>query len=490
MDNTRNSIYIDICEAGYTSGEPVIKNIKFSVKRGESILITGPSGSGKTTLILALIGVLNNLLEGYVDGNVSIFGINPLDPQEFTSIPETIGVVLQDPEKQLSMSTPYDEVAFTLENLGYSSNDIDRLTREILNWMGLGNKMFIDSLYLSGGEKKRLCIASSIVHKPRLLILDEPTANLDPWGVKELLEYIELLKSKGYTLIIVEHKAKYFLNLSDRILLIKDGELKKIYQVKNVKPHDLENDLANEGVDASCKIQSKGVVKSGGEVLYTVDGVSFRYSDKDEEVISNVTLEIYKGDVVLFMGPNGSGKTTLLKLLAGFYKPTRGKITLHLDGRSISLTRPTREVFYISQEPDYMFIYGSVKDELWKSGAEQDVIRLLEEVPWLRNLMDESPYNLSHGQRRWLAYYIARLYNPDIYLFDEPSAGLDLNLLRRFLTWIMSIREKGKTIIIATHDPRLLQLDINSIFLVKDGRVEKKDVKDVIGMMNQLFRGG
>lgn len=169
-----------IRRAGYRLDKTVINDIKFSLSGGELLLVVGPSGSGKTTLLLAMTGVLNNLLNGFVEGYVDLSGVNPLTPEDFPKVPKVVGVVLQDPEKQLSMPTPIDEVAFTLENLGFKG--FEELLLSTLGRVGLLNKATTPTEYLSGGEKKRLCIAASIIHNPKLVIFDEPTANLDPWG--------------------------------------------------------------------------------------------------------------------------------------------------------------------------------------------------------------------------------------------------------------------------------------------------------------------
>jgi len=491
MSIQESSVYIDIKRAGYKIGEDILRDIRMSIGRGQTILLVGPSGSGKTTLILAITGVLNNLLEGYVEGDVNIFGVNPIDPDGFISVPETIGVVLQDPDKQLSMSTPYDEVAFTLQNLGYDIESIEKLTYEILRLMGLENKILYDSLLLSGGEKKRLCIASSIVHKPRLLILDEPTANLDPWGVKDLLKYIYLLKERGYTLLIIEHKAKYFLRISDEIILLKDGSIAgKFYPHEN-RFRDIQNFLSRHGVDASFTV-SKYHGGSGGnkDIHLKIENLWFRYPRSNVDVLRDVNIRVGLGDVIAFIGPNGSGKTTLLKLIAGFYKPQNGVIKLVQNGVEEVIKGPGDKIIYIPQEPDYMFIYSTVREELFKTGSIDKVRSLLNESPWLRPLLDKSPYDLSHGQRRWLAYYIARLYEPEVYLFDEPSAGLDLDLLKSFMDNILNLSREGKTVLMATHDPRILSMGIDRAFLFVDGKVIEKDPYEALNEMEDLFRGG
>jgi len=174
-----------ITAAGYIEGQKIIEDIDGELSGGEILVLAGPSGSGKTTTILAVTGVINNLLYGWVDGEVNLCGTNPLTPEGFEEVPGLIGAVLQDPDKQLVMPTPYDEVAFTLENLGYDEETIRRKTLETLKRFGLEEKMYSHVEDLSGGQKRRLTFASAVVHEPKLLILDEPSANVDPWGIRE-----------------------------------------------------------------------------------------------------------------------------------------------------------------------------------------------------------------------------------------------------------------------------------------------------------------
>jgi len=467
---------VNIREAGYDTDRPILKDISFTLDRGKLLLILGPSGSGKTTLILALTGVLNNLLDGYVDGSINLFGVNPLDPYSFSSIPETVGVVLQDPDKQISMPTPYDEVSFTLENLGYKENDIDRLTRESLKWIDLDDKMFIESSDLSGGEKKRLCIAASIVHKPRLLILDEPTANLDPWGVSEIIRYIIKLRKMGYTIIIVEHKARYFLNLMDKIILMDDGKIienldREVF-LKEKKYY--LNRLEEHGVDTSIPKLAKPVLKYNGKIL-RIDKLWFKYPGYEEYVVKDVNMEVYKGETIVIIGPNGSGKTTLLKLIAGFYKPSKGIV--NLDGYEpykLKGLKKVEKVFYVPQEPDYLFIFDNVYKEL--SSISKDIQNILNRYDWINSVLKSSPYNLSHGQRRWLTYIVAKLYNSNLILFDEPTAGLDNRLLKEFIKWVKEVSEEGKTIIIATHDVRILATLAGRSFIMSKGSIREVSI--------------
>lgn len=477
-----------IRRAGYRLDKTVINDIKFSLSGGELLLVVGPSGSGKTTLLLAMTGVLNNLLNGFVEGYVDLSGVNPLTPEDFPKVPKVVGVVLQDPEKQLSMPTPIDEVAFTLENLGFKG--FEELLLSTLGRVGLLNKATTPTEYLSGGEKKRLCIAASIIHNPKLVIFDEPTANLDPWGVSEVIKYINDLKVEGRAVIVIEHKARYFTKLADKFLLINNGRQVVYLEGRDSLNNSLDiiESLESYGVD-TCKPKLKSVLKRSScrEVVLEVEGLWFRYLPNKDYVLRGINLRLCSGDVGVIVGRNGVGKTTLLKVIAGFYKPEKGFIKfLSNDFTKVRKSIKGREVFYVPQEPDYMFIHSKVLDEL-----RVDTIPLEEVLSselWVKDLLNESPYRLSHGQRRWLAYTIAKLYNPKVILFDEPTAGLDLLLLKQYLSWVREVVSQGKVVLIATHDVRLLYELATRVFIMEDGCLREVGVEEAIEYLEGPLR--
>ena len=209
---------------GLDSG-PVVKSASIELGDGEVALVTGPSGSGKTTLVLAITGVLKHLLNGHVTGRVSLGGVDPLDPHGFRRVPLVTGVVLQDPDRQIAMPTPLDELVFTLENMGYETTVAVEKSRKVLEFFGLGAKASEHVENLSLGEKRRLTIASAVVHDPGLLILDEPTASLDPWGVKNVVNFVDKAKRMGLSVLLVEHKPLFFRDLADKTYRVERGVL-------------------------------------------------------------------------------------------------------------------------------------------------------------------------------------------------------------------------------------------------------------------------
>lgn len=461
--------------AGYVEGVAVLRGLEGFVGGGELLVVAGPSGSGKTTAVLVLTGVLTNLLGGWARGRVDLCGVDPLDPAGFDMVPGLVGAVLQDPDKQLVMPTPYSEAAFTLENLGYGEEDVDRIVREALARFGLADKMFVHVEDLSGGEKRRLTFASSVVHRPRILFLDEPTANVDPWGVREIRGFVREMMSEGRTVVVVEHKLRYFLFDDARIHVIRGGRLVK--ELSAPLTGEEMRFLEEIGVDAGPP-RIRDFPPISGEIVLSTRRLSVGYGGSP--LLSDVELMVWRGEAVAVIGRNGAGKTTLLKTLAGALEPLDGEIILRGE-KTVSKQR-VRRVFYVPQTPDYLFVGTSLENELREASRRTGVPieELAGLIPWYDERRKTSPYRLSHGQRRWLGIVVAYAYRPDVILLDEPSTGLDLGLFRRLVRLVDMLRRLGVSFIISTHDPRVVGEMCSRAYMVRDGRLEEVDRAEAV----------
>ncbi|MEB3787425.1 MAG: ATP-binding cassette domain-containing protein [Desulfurococcales archaeon] len=446
----------------------ILKDAMMYLEEGERILVVGPSGGGKTSLLLTVTGIASSLLSWSVEGESMINGVNAL--ADFSRIPGMVGVVLQDPDRQLAMPTPLDEVLFTLENLGYPRDEACKKALKALEdfgLRGLEDKLVED---LSGGQKRRLTLAASIVHDPLVMFLDEPTASVDPWGIREVRRFA----GSRYGLVIIEHKARYFLDIVDRILLVTGGTTRINIPVEEVDDNTLEM-LESIGVDASSPEPSRLSENVGGTVL-EANNVTVSYPDGTTP-IRDASLEVRSGELVVLVGPNGSGKTSLLRALSGALK-YEGEVKAR-DG-----------VFLVPQNPDYMFLHPSVKAELDDVRARtgiDPVEAMGGEPPWLGRVLRLNPARLSHGQRRWLAVAIAMAYRPGVLLMDEPTTGLDKSLLDHLVDAVKRVLSSGRGVLASTHDPRLVA-SADRAYMVDGGRVREVDPDDALRVLDEAWR--
>jgi energy-coupling factor transporter ATP-binding protein EcfA2 len=458
---------VDVRSAGYRVGEAVLRETGFDGGEGELIFVGGASGSGKTTLLLTISGILSSLLGGWVDGSVFIGGEDLLRGDSPAS--RLVGLVLQDPEKQVLMPTPLDEVLFTLENLGFDESEALTRATELLRSFGLFDKRLDHVETLSGGEKRRLSLASAVSHKPYLVMLDEPTASMDPWGIREVRRFVTDLIKEGKTVLIVEHKIKYFLDMADKLVLLSSGRKVSEYSRNELASRDLLKKLRGAGLDVEpVHEMSESPGCNGrriGEVILTVEGLEC-WHERKKPLLKDVSFELRRGEVLALVGPNGSGKTTLLKTIAGFHRGYSGEIVFRGG---------VRKAFYVSQTPDYMFLENSVEGELRlaasKTGRSFEVVT--DKVPFYEERKHYPPYRLSLGQRRWLTLVIAWAHKPDIILMDEPTAGLDLSLLNSLFEHVRGLSEGGVSFIISTHDPRVLLGLADRSLIIEGGRVKE-----------------
>ncbi|MBE9391179.1 ATP-binding cassette domain-containing protein [Fervidicoccus fontis] len=464
---------VRINSAGYNESEKILNNISFDAESGKLILIGGHSGSGKTTLLFAITGVLTSLLKGWADGKVIYRSTDILKLDEPLSFSGKIfGFVLQDPDRQLLMPTPFDEVMFTLENFGFEESEAKKKTENLLETFGLKKKMFEHVENLSGGEKRRLSLASAIAHDPPIIIFDEPTASLDPWGINDVRNFIASEIRMGKSIIVVEHKVKYFIDMASELIVLGKNSDTTYFKDITISSKFLEK-LDSLGVDSYPVSETKKKKdENRREKILEMRGVECWY-DESDYILRNIDLDLRRGEVVALVGPNGSGKTTLLKTIAGFHKKYSGEIKIYAERKNV-------KPFYVPQVPDYLFIKNTLKEELEflskKTGKRKD--ELIALLDFYESRKNSSPYTLSLGQRRWLSAVIAWSYEPSIVLFDEPTVGLDKFMLFDFFSNVIKLKEKGTSFLISTHDPRVLSEIADRAYATYNGSIKEVDPID------------
>ncbi len=414
----------------------------------------GPSGSGKSTLALALAGLLDARTGGRPTGEVAVGG--------------RVGVVFQRPGDQVVMERVEDDVAFGLERTGLPRDEMQRAVPRALASVGLAGLERRRSATLSGGEQQRLALAGAIAPAPPILVLDEPTANLDPAGARAFMERLAALRAGGTTIVLVEHRVELAWPLADRVLVLGAGGRVQAFGtpagvVESVGPALVEAGIwlppevdARLGVAAPIPPAARPV---GGPVV-TADGVTFAYGD-GRPAVRNVDLVIGAGERVVIVGPNGGGKSTLGRLLVGLLRPSAGRV--RLSGQRPDRLSPSilaRQAGYLFQDPEQQFLAGSVLDEVTLGLRREERARV---EPLMRALGlplerfgSRSPYALSGGEQRRVSLACVLVRRPGLLVLDEPTFGQDRKTYRGLLEALTEHLDTGTSVIVATHDERLL----------------------------------
>jgi len=504
----------------YTGSEDlVLKGIDLTVKKGEIIGVMGPTGAGKTTLCLALSGLAPHSIGGKVEGDVVIAGMKTTE-HEYGDVASKIGIVFQDPETQLFGMEVHEDVALRLMNMGVPENEIDEKVRSALHMVRLDHFEKRFPYTLSGGEKQRVAIAGALAADPEILILDEPTSELDPIGKREVFDAVnELSRSRQTTIVVVDHNSDELVRIADRILVMKEGKVVSEGDVKDVLSRigelgvripdtvQLGNLLKQHSqwkeydypatVDAAYETLS-GILKKNryralagatetteieeGKPIIEVKDLWHIYGKGEEEnvALKELNLEIYEGDFVALIGQNGSGKTTLAKHFNGLLKPTKGNVFVGgLDTRKTSCTKLAEIVGYCFQNPDHQIFNTRVWDEvafgprnlfLRNEQVRERVSEALEQVG-LKGYDERNPFFLGKGERRKIAVASVLAMYPKVLVVDEPSTGMDWRDSTSMMDLVTKINQTGKTVIFITHDMNLVARSAKRVIVMAQGRV-------------------
>jgi len=438
------------------------------VQQGERVLLLGPSGSGKSTLLAALAGVLGDD-EGDAVGTLTVGGHDP------RAVRGSVGLVLQDPDSQVIMSRVGDDVAFGCENLGVPREELWIRVREALELVGLAVPLDHPTDALSGGQKQRLALAGALAMRPGLMLLDEPTANIDPDGVLEVRDAVAaVLARSGSTAVIVEHRVEAWLDVVDRIVVLgADGGIAADGEPRTVLAQQGEA-LAAAGVWVPGREPriSRRPALTEHPVLLTAESLTLaRVPGRPlaATVTTPLELDIDGGEAVALTGPNGSGKTTLALTLGGLIAPAAGQVRATVDLASTAGPLPIRwrsrelltRIGSVFQSPEHQFLAASVRDELaigpraLRLGAAEVASRVDELLArlGLAALADANPFTLSGGQQRRLSVGAVLATRPRVLVLDEPTFGQDAVTWAALVDMLDEVRSMGTAVVAATHDP-------------------------------------
>lgn len=487
--------------------EPAVNNLSLEVEKGQFIVLFGASGSGKSTLLRLLKKEIQP--HGEVLGEILING-QPLNNKE--ELANEVGFVFQDPENQVVADDVLHELVFGLENIGLPTGEMRNRLAEMVHYFGAEGLLIRKTSELSGGKKQQINLASVLLMQPDILLLDEPTAQLDPVSAREFLDMLSRLNEEfGMTIILAEHRLEEVFTLADQIIMMEKGRILHKGNPRHVLVK-LWNTPFQDYVPSIpslfLRLNSEGslplTVREGRNWIqhYTVTRkqtkffpekkeeilggkeISFYYEKKAELVLDELHFSLKKGEIYALLGGNGSGKSTLLKLLAGIMKPQSGKV--FLEGRSLKAWKNheiVKKIAYLPQNPRLFFIQDSIEKEIqqtmrqWGISDEKQVRHLLEKFG-VAHLKNHHPYDLSGGEIQKAALICLLMRKPEILLLDEPTKGLDPISKHKLAKVLLELNQEGMTIVMSTHDVEFTALYASRCGMMFQGQITSEEIPE------------
>ncbi len=496
-----------------TGSEPTLHHLSFSVEAGDYMVICGPTGSGKSTLLRMLKRELTPI--GEQSGSVCYMG-KPLSELDDMTSATQIGFVMQRPEQQIVTDKVWHELAFGLENMNLPQAAIRRRVSEMAAYFGIEKWFDMRVDELSGGQKQLLNLAAIMVMQPQLLILDEPTAQLDPIASADFLETVgRLNRETGVTVILVEHQLETVVPRCDKLMVMEKGGIRYYDNPRTVCEQLRDFPAMLEAMPAAVRLYNSFApkdqcplnvregrrwveehfgnrVRAIPESPYThsdkpaleLKDVWFRYSREGRDILRGTDITVYEGEIFCILGGNGSGKSTTISNAAGLLKPYSG--TIRVFGKKIqeyrnqSLYRDCLSL--LPQDVQTVFLCNTVREELKDAGAA------VEELPYdISYLLDQHPYDLSGGEQQMVALAKVLATKPRLLLLDEPTKGLDAYARRGITTILKRLQSEGMTIVAVTHDVEFAASLANRCALFFRGEVVSEDVPRTFFAENSYY---
>ena len=445
-----------------------LSDVDLDIAPGERVLVLGPSGSGKSTLMGGLAGLLGGAEEGEATGTLTVDGIAPAEARG------RVGLLMQDPEAQVVLARVGDDVAFGMENLGVAREEIWPCVENSLEAVGLSVPLDHSTTELSGGQKQRLALASILAMGPGLLLLDEPTANLDPSGVAEVRAAVEkVVERTGATVVVVEHRVDVWASLVDRVIVVADGAIAADGPLREVLAQQgealRERGIWLPGDDVAAEVgPAPEVAPASSEAtpIARVTDLTIGY-DASAPVRSGIDLMIERGVSTCIVGVNGAGKSTFALTLAGLLPPLEGAVEVETsdgtrgDPHEWSSKQLLGRMSMVFQEPEYQFLAATVAEELAigpraAGMTDEEIAPLVDEhleALGLTKLARANPMTLSGGEKRRLSVATALISAPELLILDEPTFGQDRGTWLGLVRLLRAALERGVTLVSITHDP-------------------------------------
>ncbi len=467
--------------------EPVLNNISFTIEQGEFVVLCGPSGSGKSTLLRLMKREVAP--HGVKEGEFFLEN-HPIADATPEQLATSIGMVFQDPENQIVMDKVLEELIFGMENMGTTTEEMRKKVAEIVHFFGLESLLDRKTYELSGGQKQLVNLAAVLLMEPKILLLDEPTSQLDPVAAREFIGMLQTMNEEfGITVIIAEHRLEELFGIADRALVLEKGKMmifdsprQVIQKLGSSQDHPMYQYLPSparlyleqteiqrsELIPLSVKEGKKWLnglqiaekksldqEKEYENNLLTIKNVDFQYTKDTGKILDGLSLTVYEGEWLSIVGANGTGKSTLLKIMAGLDKPQRGSVKY--NGQKVKKQLP-HEIGYLPQNPKLYFLHDTIETELEEiiihhqlPSGEKRMEELLDAFN-ISNLKKRHPYDVSGGEMQKAALAGVLLPQPKLLLVDEPTKGLDPEAKQGFGKLLKTLQKQGLTIVMVTHD--------------------------------------
>ncbi len=457
-----------------------VSDLTFNVSPGSVVLVTGVSGCGKTTLMRLANGLCPHYYEGTLSGNVKIFG-KDTQTSSVSEISELVGTLFQDPEDQFFALNVRDEMGFALKTAGIDAKTVEKRIDDVAQRLRISELLKNSISALSEGQKQRVALAEILVTLPRALILDEPSANLDPEATARLAQELNTLKNAGYAILVVDHRLHWLKDVADEVIVMKEGRicrrgffeilndetLRREYGLRDAEVIDVR-EILPETDRHNCVLEAKGLTFDYEHSNHEKGIARFKklfsstVAPSDRPVLlENINFTLPIG-ITALIGDNGSGKTTLARLITGL---NRGEGELFVRGRLMPSNELLKHAGLVLQNADHQLQMRSVREEiracLFAAGQDaenESQIESLLDTFSLLPLADRHPQSLSGGQKQRLVIACALAKDPDILILDEPTSGLDGENMKRVASVLNQAAADGKAVLLITHDLELLAL--------------------------------
>lgn len=436
-------------------GKRILSDINLEIQDGEFVLICGESGCGKTTMTKLINGLIPHFVRDVsVDGTITVCGKNVAEMPMY-EIAELVGSVFQNPKTQFFYTNSNAEMAFGLENRGVEPEYIRKRIKNTINELDIEKLEDQDVFSMSGGEKQLLAFASVYVMNPQIYVLDEPSANLDIAAMEKLSERMKVIKEKGHTVVVAEHRLAWIQKFADRIIYMKEGRIEQEFTSDEFKAlSDLKRKQMGLRSIVPEQIQIPEITGNSEDAVLQICNLSCKR--KKQMIFQNISLSARVGDIIGITGKNGAGKSTFCNCLCGLLKPKGGEILY--QGKKLSEKARTKLFGMVMQEVNHQLFSDSVKNECMlanEEASEQEIRELLEKFD-LEEYAEYHPMILSGGQRQRLAICQAVMGEKKLLIFDEPTSGLDFRHMCQVEKLMKQLSEEKYIIIIVTHDYEFL----------------------------------